>query len=313
MAVTFDDMDVAVRKMYLPNIVNQFFKATPFLARLIARNNVRVKGGRKIAQPVMYGELPGGSYRGLDTFDTSYKETHTYAELDWKSNYVNVTIPGDDLAKADSDEEIIGLLTPKMQTAGFTIRKNVTLQAYGDGTGNGSKDMDGLQNGIDDGTNFASYASINRSTEDWWKSTINSTGGSLTLDMLQSAYGDATDGDEHPDLILMRQTLWDKLWARVQPQQRFISDDFPEMKAIGFQGFMFNQAVVIPDNYVTPDDAIYLLNTKYVFLVINQNRNFEWTPPKQPVEQDAYVRQLLLMSNLFVSAPWRCSKILNVT
>jgi len=313
-ALTYDDLDVAVRKIYLPDIINQVFKATPFLVRLLAQDNIVVQGGRKIAQPVVYGKLPGGSYWGFDSFDISYAQTHTYAEWNWKAVYVNVTIPGTDLALADSPEQIIGLLDPKMEAANLTMRDKLATMIYGDGTGNAGKDLDGLQNGIDDGTSYSNYAGIDRSTETWWKAQYKDAGGAdLTLGLMQEMYGKCTDGDIQPDLILMRQTLYDKVWNLVQPQQRFLSESFAELKEVGFEGFMFNRAAVVVDNYVNPSDAVYFINTRYVQLVINQNKNFDWTPPKTPVQQDAYVRQLLTMCNLCVLAPWRCGKLVNVT
>ena len=311
MALTYDDLDVAVRKAFLPGIVNQFFKATPLLVRLMSKNNVKLRGGRKIAQPVVYDELPSGYYSGLDTFDTSYKQTHTYAEWDWKSAYVNVTIPGDDIAKAESDQEIIGILRPKMEVASLTMRKKLCEGIYSDGTGDGGKAVDGLLNALDNGDTYSTYGGIDRSTNTWWKGNVDSTGGSLTLDMIQDMYGTCMDGDEHPDLIVMPPALYNKLWARVQPQQRFLPRD-SDLAQVGFEGITFNRAVIVPDNYC-PSGTIFVLNTKYIQFVINTNRNFDWTPPKEPTNQDAYVRQLLVMCNLIVTAPWRSGIIKNVT
>jgi hypothetical protein len=75
---TYEDLDVAVEKRYLPNIVNQVFKATPLLVRLLTKHNIVVKGGYSLRQPIMYGKLPGGSFSGSGPFDTSYRQTHTY-------------------------------------------------------------------------------------------------------------------------------------------------------------------------------------------------------------------------------------------
>lgn len=85
-----------------------------------------------------------------------------------------------------------------------------------------------------------------------------------------------------------------------------------DIAAAGFAGFEFNKAVVVADNFC-PDGTIFMLNTKYVKLVINQNANFLWTPPKSGTAEWAYVRQLIVMCNLLVVAPWRCCQIRNVT
>ncbi|MEM7827800.1 MAG: phage major capsid protein [Candidatus Aenigmatarchaeota archaeon] len=215
MAVSFSDLDIAVQEQYLPGIVNQVFKARPLLVRLLSRHNVILRGGLRIRQPILYGELPGGSFSGSGPFDTSYRETHAYCEADWKNLYVNVTIPGTDLAKADSDREIIGLLNPKMEAATLTMQKMMATQIFGDGTGNGGLDLDGLKNAIDDGTNYPTYLGINRNEKPWWKANYDGVGGTFSLDLVQNGYGLATDGDEMPDLIVCNQTIWNKFWSRV--------------------------------------------------------------------------------------------------
>jgi hypothetical protein len=225
---------------------------------------------------------------------------------------VDVTIPGTDLAKADSDIEIIGLLNPKMEAAGYTMKDLLATQIYGDGTGNGSLDLDGLKNAIDDGTYFPTYATINRNEKTWWKANVDYTGGAFSLDLVQDMYGSCTDGDIMPDLIVCKQDIWNKFWSRIQPQQRFMGEAHADIAAVGFKGFEFNGAVVVPDNYCN-DGTIWFLNTTYIQFVINQNANFLWTPPKSGTAEWAYVRQLIVMANLLVTAPWRCGVITNVT
>jgi hypothetical protein len=311
-AVVFNDLDVAVHKRYLPNIINQVFKATPLLVRLIAKNSVVVQGGYNIRQPILYGELPGGSFSGSGPFDVSYRETHAYAEWEWKNNYVDVTIPGTELAKADSDIKIVDLLNMKMDAASRTMKKILSTQIYGDGTGNAGQDMDGLKNGIDDGTNYAVYGGIDRSVKTWWKANVDYVGGAFSLDMIQNMYGKCIDGDIMPDLIICSQSIWDKFWSRLQPQQRFMGEAHADIAAAGFTGFEFNRAVVVADNFC-PEKTLKILNTDYIQFVINSKANFLWTPPKSGTAEWAYVRQLIVMANLIVPSPWRCGVITNIT
>ena len=78
MALTYADLDAAVRKKFLPTLIEQIFIANALLVKMMAKSQIIFDSGLKIAQPVLYGQLAGGSYRGLDTFDTSYKQTQTY-------------------------------------------------------------------------------------------------------------------------------------------------------------------------------------------------------------------------------------------
>jgi len=135
MALTYNDLDTAVSTRFLPKAIEQIFISNAVLTKLLAKGQVVFDGGRDIAQPIIYGKLAGGSYKGMDPFDITYKQTQTYGVWDWKSYYVNVTIPGDDLAKTEGDEKIIGLLSSKMETATLTAHDDLATMFFSDGTG----------------------------------------------------------------------------------------------------------------------------------------------------------------------------------
>jgi len=302
MALTYADIDAAVRKKYLPTLIDQVFISNALLVKLMAVSQVVFDSGLKIAQPVLYGQLAGGSYFGLDPFDISYKQTQTYAEWDWKAVYVNVTIPGTDMARTEGDEKIMGLVQSKMETASMTMNELLSLQLFGDGTGNGTKDFDGLLNAVDTGATYSTYGGIARGTNAWWGAQLDSTGGAVTLDAIQNMIGLCTVGQKKPNLAFTTQAIYNKLWARVQPQQRFL-DGKSELAKVGFSGINFNNHMeIIVDNHC-PSGYFFCLNTDYWKLVLNRNRNFFWTAEKSPTDQDAYVRQLLTMGNLICVQP----------
>jgi len=302
MALTYDDLDAAAYKKFLPKAIEQIFIGNAVLTKLMASSQVVFDSGLKIAQPVVYGKLASGSYSGLDTFDISVKQTQTYAEWSWKNHYVNITLAGDDLAKTEGDEKIIGLLASKMETAVLTCHDDFATMFFGDGTGNSSKDFDGFLNGADDGTLYDSYGGITRSTETWWKGYVDSTGGAVTIDALNSDIGAVIIGPKKPNLAFTTQTIYDKIWARVQPQQRFLGEK-SVLAQVGFSGINFNgHCEIIVDNHC-PSGYIFFINTDYWKLVLNRKRNFYWTNEKNPIDADGYVRQLLTMGNLITIQP----------
>lgn len=302
MSLTYNDMDTAVRTKFLPKAIEQIFVGNAIMTKLMAKSKVIFDSGLDIAQPIVYGKLASGSYSGLDTFDVGYRQTQTYAKWNWKSHYVNVTIPGDDLAKTEGDEKIIGLLASKMETAVMTANDDFATMFFSDGTGNASKDFDGLLNGIDGGSTYSTYGGIDRSTNTWWVSPVDSTGGAITIDAINSAIGGVTIAQKKPDLAFTTQTLYDKIWARIQPQQRFLESK-SSLAQVGFTGINFNgHCEILVDNHC-PSGYIFFLNTDYWKFVLNRKRNFYWTNEKTPVDADAYVRQLLTMGNLFNVQP----------
>ena len=299
MSLTYSDMDAAVLKKFLPKAVEQIFISNAVLVKLLAKSKVLFDGGLKIAQPIIYGKLASGSYSGLDTFDIGYKQTQTFAEWDWKSHYVNITLPGDDLDKAEGDGKIIGLLASKMETATLTAHDDFATFFFGDGTGNSSKDWDGLLNAVDDGSIYGTYGGITRSTSvnSWWTGQLDTTGGATTIDAINTMIGKCTIGQKKPDLCFTTQTIYDKIWARVQPQQRYLENK-SSLAQVGFTGINFNGHMeIIVDNHC-PSGYLFMLNTDYWKLILHKKTNFRWTAEKIPVDADAYVRQMLTRGNL---------------
>lgn len=286
MALTYSDLDAAVHKKFLPKCIEQIFIGNAILTKLLAKSQIIFDSGSKVAQPVMYGKMGSGSYSGMDTFDISYKKISTLAEWKWANHYVNVTIPGDDLAKTEGDEKIIGLLQIRMENATMTAHDDLVTMFVGDGTGNSSKDFDGILNGADDGSLYDSYGGITRSDNTWWKGYVNSTGGATTLDLINQTIGLTTIANKKCDLAFTTQAIYDKLWARVQPQQRFLGEK-SKLAEVGFTGINFNGHMeIIVDNHI-PSGYMFGFNTEFWKLFLNRKRNFYWTAEKNPIDADA--------------------------
>ena len=183
----------------------------------------------------------------------------------------------------------------------MTMNDLISDMLFGDGTGNGSRDFDGLLNAINS-TVYPTYGGINRIEETWLNGRVNTTGGAITLDSINAMLGLCTVGHKKPDLILTTQTLYDKVWARVQPQQRYLSEK-SELAKVGFSGINFNgHADMIVDNHC-PVGHMFFINTDYWKFVLNRHKNFQWTGEKTPTNQDVYVRQLLTMGNFICQQP----------
>lgn len=96
----------------------------------------------------------------------------------------------------------------------------------------------------------------------------------LTLAALQTAYGSAWFGSEHVDLIATTQTVWDILWNKIQPQQRFMEES-SDVAKVGFQALRWNAASIVVDQY-SPSGRIYGLNTKHIQLWISSLAKYQF-------------------------------------
>jgi hypothetical protein len=297
-----------IRQHYMPVLVDQVFIASPLFARLRAKNQIVIDSGREIILPFIFDKLTSGSYEYADTFDVSYKKTDDYMKFDWKGAWVNITIDNWTLALNNGVEGVIPLLEAKMQNAEMTLIDTLSSWAMTDPTD--PKAFDGLWNGVDDGNTYATYGNIARTAGFSYgitgyqalNSYIDSTGGNITLDRLRYAMGKTTVGNKTVDLILCRQNIYDQIWARVQPSQRFLGDRSNDLVNVGFKGIDFDGAAIMVDNHL-PSGTVYGLNTDFIKMFLNKDRNFYFSDWQRPINSDQRVAQILVIGNLMVQAP----------
>jgi len=307
-----------IRQYYIPVLVDNVFTATPLFTRLRAKNQIIIDSGREIVQPFIYGKLTSGSYEYADTFDVNYVKTDDYLTFQWKGGYVNITIDNWSVAIGNGVEGVIPLIEAKMQNAEATLVD--MLSSWILTNPSDPKAWDGLWNGIDDGNTFGTYGGFTRNPGFVYGGTgakalnayVDSTGGTISLERLRTAMGKATIGNKKPDLIICRQSIYDQLWWLVQPQQRFLGERHADLANVGFEGINFDGAAVVVDMHC-PEGVIYGINTDYVKMVLNKDRNFFFTDWVRPVNSDQRVGQILTIGNLIVQAPRYCFKFTNLT
>jgi hypothetical protein len=120
---------------------------------------------------------------------------------------------------------------------------------------------------------------------------------------MQTAYGSSWFGNEHIDLIVTTQTIWDIIWAKIQPQQRFMEES-TDVAKIGFQSMRWLGASITVDQYC-PSGLIHGLNTKYIQLWISTlpKYQFGFSGFKEAQNTDDVAGQYLFSGNILVPAP----------
>jgi len=295
---------------YRSELIDNYFVSNALFVRLTSKNKVKFEGGEEIRSHFIYDKLNGGSYGKGDTFGTSFKEFMTDLRLDWKRNYVELSMDGLDEAKNRSAARIFSYADTLRETAKMTLPDNVGYQLYGNGTGNNGKDIDGVQIAIND---TGTYGGITRGATGpgaGIKSIINTTGGPYANTMIQNAIGDATIGKETPDLIITTQAIYNKIWAQSQTSERNAPSD---LRRIGFKTVQFNGGPdVVVDNHC-PAGQIHLFNTNFIEFHCLTGFEMHLRGPFDLHIQDAWTGQYIQYSNLVVKSPRLQSRIENVT
>jgi hypothetical protein len=292
----------------LPDVIDGVYNSNPILGLLNQQERILLDGGRRIEQAMLYDKLNGGSYGRDDTFANTRKNTRTAFIGDWKLHRVELAFDGMDELQNAGASAVMDNAELKLQEMELTLKDNLGIELFGLGTDNGGKALDGLPTWVDDGTNVSSVWGITRGTDAVGtaaKAYYDATGGSLTIPALQTAYGAVTIENEKPNLLATTQTLWNALFNRVQPQQRYPVGGggvFDDLARIGFESIKFQRAAVIVDSHVQ-SGRVYGLNLNFVKLIVHSMRPGilrGWMPSSN---KDERVNQMLWSGNLVVGGP----------
>ena len=306
-AEQIEDIYTTTFDVKLPEIIDGVYNSNPLLAVMNMEERILLDGGKRIEQGIIYGKLNGGSYGRGDSFNTAKAKTKTMLIFDWKLQYVNLSLEGmDDLQNAGA-AAAFDYSELQTQEAEMTMKDNLGSELLGNGLNNDGKAINGLEEAIDDGTNFATYGGAARGSGDAValavRARYDATGGSWTIPVLQDEYGGVSIENEKPKLILTTRTLWNALHNRVQPAQRYpTGPGFDDLARIGFESLRYQRAAVVEDSHVQSGRA-YLLNTRFIKLIVHSARPGKlrgWMPTGN---KDERLNQLLWAGNLIVGGP----------
>jgi len=272
---------------------------TALLFRLKEKGRIRPwSGGRKIVEELYYAENSTFQwYNGYDQVNVSPSDVISAAEYSLKQCAVAVTISGEEMLQNTGEEAFIDLLEARIENAEATMTNKMSVGVYSDGTGDGGKQLGGLQLIVAD-TNTNTVGGISGSTYSFWRnnvydfSDLSITPSSTTIQAaMNSMWLDCVRGTDRPDLIVADDTYFGYYWASLQSIQR-ITD--AKLGQAGFQTLKFMDADVVYDGGYggdCPSSHMYFLNTKHLSLRPHKDRNMKQIGgDRAPVNQDAIVK-----------------------
>ena len=294
---SFDALLSTTLANYRKQLTDNIFTARPLTYFLMDKGRIRMlDGGTKIVEPLIYGaNSTVASYSGYDTLSLTAQEGISAAEYDWKQYAASIAISGIEEAKNNGEQAILNLLEAKVMQAEESMKEGFNQMFYGDGTGNSGKDWNGLGNIVEaSGT----VGGINRATagNEFWQSYEENTAGALTLASMTTAYNSVSVGNDHPDMVLTTQTLFEKYESLLQPQLRYTDTKTADA---GFQNLLFKAAPVTYDAHCTAG-VMYFLNSKYITLVGHSGKWFSQTEFIRPENMDAQYALIMCYGNLTV-------------
>ena len=273
------------------------------LTRLNQKGNIKpFSGGNVILQEIMYDDAStnnANSYSGYEVLNIAPDSPISAAQYKIAQYADSVTMSGLEMLQNSSKEAIIDLLDGRMQVSEARLLNRISGDLYGDGTGNGGKNLDGLGAAVAVSPTSGTYGGINRATWTFWQNqiTTGATSSSTILAAMTTAAIKQIRGTDKADLIVAGNTLYGYYVGALQAIQRIASE---ESGAAGFASLKFygggtSADVVLGGGYGAQETAtyMYMLNTNYIFLRPHKERNF--VPiggERQSINQDAILTGL---------------------
>jgi hypothetical protein len=290
----------------------------PLLLKLKSKGNVRpFSGGNVILEEIMYNDSSTNntnSYSGYETLNISPNSPISAAQFSIAQYASAVTISGLEMLQNSGKEQIIDLLEGRIKVAEAQLANRINLDLYGDGTGNGGKNLTGLAAAVADSPSSGTYGGISRSTWSFWRNSafsgVTNGGAAVSAANIQSYMTQLAiklvRGTDKADLIVADNNYYNLYVNSLQAIQR-VTD--PEMAGSGFASLKFygggTSADVVLGGGIgnqEPANHMYFLNTDYIFFRPHKDRNF--VPiggERQSVNQDAIVKLIGWAGNLTTS------------
>jgi len=308
------------------------------LRKLKEKGNVRpFGGGDVILEEIMYVDsatINANSYSGYEALNIGENSPISAASFSITQYASAVTMSGLQILQNNSKERMIDLLEGRIRVAEGQLMNRIDADLYGDGTGNGSRNIVGLDAAVPTSPTTGTYGGISRVTWSFWRSQVYAgvaDGGAAVSAANITAYMtslalECVRGRNMPDLWILGATYYGFYVNALQSIQRVTDDGggkgvgagFPSLKFFGggmasdvVLGGGINNAVNTAGTAGGAAAAAgWALNTDYIFFRPHRDRNF--VPiggERQSTNQDAVVRLIGWAGNMTSSGPQFCGKL----
>lgn len=230
----------------------------------------------------------------------------TAAEYDIKQAAVNVSISGLEQLQNSGRERMIDLMQSRINNAERTMRNNLTVGIYSDGTGSNGKQITGLQSLVADDPTTGTVGGIDRSSFSFWRNQVTdmsddvgspASAGNIQEGM-RTLWLDCSRGTDKPDLIVADKNYFEFYWSSLTDIQRINRAD---RGVSGFDSLAFVTADVVFEDSGIPSNHAYFLNSDFLFWRPHSDRNMVPLETRMSVNQDAEVVPLVFAGNLAMS------------
>jgi hypothetical protein len=316
---TYDALLTTTLANFREQLIDNIFDDLPLLSYLNGKlgkalrgNTVKrtLDGGESIVEHLLFEQNSAvNSYSGAGVLDTTLQEGMTIARYNWKQYSVPVGITGLEKRSNQGEAAMINLLEAKMKQSTMTIKDRLNVDGFSDGSGNGSKNILGLEAII---STTATLGGLAPGTFDWWKSKVKTSSGSFAangISDMRTKYNDLTLGSNKPDLMITTQDIFEFYEKSLQPQERYVDTTVGNT---GFQNLTFKGTPIVFDRDCT-SGVMYFLNSNWLSWVVHRDADMSIGPFVTPNDQDVSTAQILFQGNMTTNNRRLLGKITGIT
>lgn len=304
-----DDIITTTIEKRSKRIADNVSKNNALLMKLEQRGRSRpFSGGRLIYEELSFAENGNaGFYSGYDLLPVNPADVVSAAQFDIKQAACPIIVSGLEQLQNAGPEQMIDLVSARIQVAETTMRNLVCGSIYSDGTGYGGKEVTGLNAAVPLANTTGTYGGINRATWTFWRNKIKDSANTTTLlSDMNELWSNLIRGTERPNLIVCDAVVWRAYVNAVQPLQRFSSDPTSSGQGFGFASIKFMDCDLVLDGGIggfCPTGTAFFLNTDYLHWRPHSARNFVSLSPNKrySINQDASVQIMAWAGNLTCS------------
>lgn len=274
-------------------------------------------GGSQIEESLEYAEnTTFKSYSDLEVLDTTRVDVFDAARFAWKELGGTIVYSNLEQKRNQGAEQKFALIASKINNAKMSHDATWNRQAYGDGTGNGSKDFTGLDALVPAAPTSGTVGGINRATFSFWRSQQVTDGGSSYSTLrasMRTLYNSCSRGAyaEHPTHAVASQSIFEAYEGTLTSNERFTSKEAGEG---GFKNevLKFKGLKIAYDEDFQDSDELVMFNVKNLKFRTPAGGWKQVFPEVEPANQTATVVRIATVGNFCMNSSRRHGRITSI-
>ena len=213
----------------IPSVVDAILSDNFISFRILG--NAKKWNGESLKRPIKIAKSAlGGSFSGLDTHSTATVDDRVSMTYYLKGYEMPVIVAGMEKAVNKTEAQVLNLVQTELESRQEDAIDDLGTMFYADGTGNASKDFNGLENLIDDGTVLSTIGGLTRSSYTVHLDSYRVAGvGDITLDDIAALVTGTSAGSSlknRPSFLLSDETVRDYYESLLTPTVKANYDSF---------------------------------------------------------------------------------------